>query len=134
MQFLKRLNDYGLKHNEAGGRQDPRTAKIERYKKEKRLKEQVSKFEKDYPEGSAEEELERKYWFDFIELAETNSSEHISMLKREVDMIKLRERGVRPEPPRQPPNGQHSQVSLPCRFRQIKYKSFSLLSLLETRK
>ena len=105
---MKILNDYGLKHNDATNAQDPRAAKIERYKKEKQLKAQISKFEQENPEGSAEEELERKYWLDFIELAETNSNEHINMLKREVDMIRLRERGVRPEPPRQPQN--NSQV------------------------
>ena len=101
MSFLKLLNDYGLK-TPVNERQDPRSAKIERYKKEKRLKDQISKFEKEYPEGSAEEEFERKYWLDFIELAESNSNEQISLLKRELDMIKLRERGVVPQPPPKP--------------------------------
>ena len=101
MSFLKLLNDYGLK-TPVNERQDPRSAKIERYKKEKRLKDQISKFEKEYPEGSAEEEFERKYWLDFIELAESNSNEQISLLKRELDMIKLREREVVPQPPPKP--------------------------------
>ena len=87
---------------------DPRSVKIERYQKEKKLKEQMSQYEKENPDGSNDEEAERAYWLNFIQFAETDSSGQLEMLKREAEMLKLRDRGVKPEPPRQPP--QSSQV------------------------
>jgi len=116
LQFLKLLNDYGMKSKSTSG--DPRSGKIERYKKEKKLKDQMSQYEKENPDGSNDEEAERAYWLNFIQFAETDSSSQLEMLRREAEMLKMRDRGVEPEPPRQPP--QSSQPIIVARDEQMK--------------
>ncbi len=39
---------------------------------------------------SDDDEIERKYWMNFITFAELISNEHMSMLKRELEMLKMR--------------------------------------------
>ena len=68
--YLKLLNDYGLGRGKPKQAVDPRQAKIEQYKREKTLNEQIKLYEKDAKEDSIDEERARKYWLDNIELYE----------------------------------------------------------------
>ena len=49
---------------------DPRQARIEAHKRKKALEENLKKFETEQKEDSVDEELERKYWLENIELYE----------------------------------------------------------------
>lgn len=49
---------------------DPRQARIEAHKRKKALEENLKKFEKEQKEDSVDEELERKYWLENIEIYE----------------------------------------------------------------
>ena len=66
---MKNLNDYDIKRK-VQVTSDPRQARIEAHKRKKALEENLKKFEKEQKEDSVDEELERKYWLENIELYE----------------------------------------------------------------
>ena len=69
MEFLKILNDYGIR-NKPNSNLDPRQQKIEQYKREKMLNSQMTKYESEQKEDTVDEENERNYWLQSIELYE----------------------------------------------------------------
>ena len=73
LEFLKNLNDYDIKRK-VQVTSDPRQARIEAHKRKKALEENLKKFEKEQKEDSVDEELERKYWLENIELYEGNNN------------------------------------------------------------
>jgi len=102
LEFLKNLNDYDIKRK-VQVTSDPRQARIEAHKRKKYLEENLKKFEKEQKEDSVDEELERKYWLENIELYEDKANSSMESLKREIPFLKMREAGVKPEKPREPP-------------------------------
>jgi len=102
LEFLKNLNDYDIKRK-VQVTSDPRQARIEAHKRKKALEENLKKFEKEQKEDSIDEELERKYWLENIELYEDKANSSMESLKREIPFLKMRESGVKPEKPREPP-------------------------------
>lgn len=76
LEFLKNLNDYDIKRK-VQVTSDPRQARIEAHKRKKALEENLKKFEKEQKEDSVDEELERKYWLENIELYEGTTHFHL---------------------------------------------------------
>ena len=81
---MKILNDYDIKRK-VQVTSDPRQARIEAHKRKKALEENLKKFENEQKEDSVDEELERKYWLENIELYEgkihLNSRGHNNLLR-----------------------------------------------------
>jgi hypothetical protein len=89
LSYLKILNDYGLACPKKSY-PDMRTQKVEMFKRKKEITESMKAYECCLEDESDDDEIERKYWMNFITFAELISNEHMSMLKRELEMLKMR--------------------------------------------
>lgn len=110
LSYLKILNDYGLACPKKSY-PDRRTQKVEVFKRKKEISESMKAYEYCLEDESDDDEIERKYWMNFITFAELISNEHMSMLKRELEMLKMREAGVRPEQPKPRPPTQPFMIA-----------------------
>jgi len=110
LSYLKILNDYGLACPKKSY-PDMRTQKIEMFKRKKEITESMKANEYCLEDESDDDEVERKYWMNFITFAELISNEHMSMLKRELEMLKMRDAGVRPEQPKPRPPTQPFMIA-----------------------
>jgi len=89
LSYLKIINDYGLASPKKSY-PDMRTQKVEMFKRKREITESMKANEYCLEDESDDDEIERKYWMSFITFAELISNEHMSMLKRELEMLKMR--------------------------------------------